>query len=84
MFHRLLMGEQFGEGESTCGTVVFAEQIQTFDGREDSFGDRVAAFPGDQHAAIARAGDVADVHLNGRHTGEPKKIPGAPMGAAVQ
>ena len=72
MFHRLLMREQFGKGESACGTVVFAEEIQALDGREDAFGDRVAAFPGSQHAAIMRAGDVADVNLNGRHTGQPE------------
>ena len=50
LFHRQLVGEQFGERECAGRPVVLAEQIEPLDRGEDAFGDRVAGLRGHQHA----------------------------------
>ncbi len=59
-----LVGQQFGESECACGTVVLAEQVQPLDRGQDALGDRVARLSGHQQVAVARVGDVADVDLH--------------------
>src|ERR1700733_10909363 len=83
LLDRQLVGEQLGEGERAGGPVVLAEQIEPLDRRQNSFGDRVTGLRGDQHRAIPRVGDVADVDLDGGHPGQAQQIPGTTMGTAV-
>jgi len=65
------VGEELGERECAGGPVVLAEQIKPLDRRQDSLGDRVARLRGDQQRAVTRVGDIADVDLNGGHSGQP-------------
>src|SRR5690348_7169158 len=58
LFDRQLVGEQFGERESPCGTVILAEQIEPLDRSQDAFGHGVASLRRHQQPAVTGIGDV--------------------------
>lgn len=83
LFDRPLVGEEFGEGERSGGPVVLAEEIEALDRGEDALGNGIAGLRRDEQPVVVEVGEVSDVHLDGRHAGQPEKVPRSAVGTAV-